>query len=498
MNRLFTFLVAWLCLFTGRAVAQSGEMCSTHQVETSYYALDADICQYAAVSPVSGKAMKVCRQGDKIYFHNIFCAEDIIQQDSLVVEGTIKGDTITIEMGQTIMTFGSYKMYLGLAVEGYDNYGNFQAAYTDDAPYKLSLDSKGNIESVDKDVFLVGYDSKNIPSYSLIRNMRLSPFTPDQTTVPEGLQVERYAYSYTKDYAEAVKVVNVCFDGNDCYIQGLCVDGAWIGGTVEGDSLIIPSNQYQGIVSSSFANFVAGKYVGENFVTGAKEYQPTDHFAFAISADRKTLTPAPDLTLMLTAGTSVLSLIENPTLTFFDEKPAVPAMPELIYAQVDATWGGIDFNLYCKDVDGNFINPANITWSILLDDEVFTFEPGLYSIEEPMSEFAYDYTDLNGGTEIYSGGAYHHVSVYGELYSTIGVEVYYTVDGVRQASGRLTYPESSDDTAIELTPVQEKEVVAESFSDMTGRRIEKPTQGLYIRTVKYADGSCRSFKLWKK
>lgn len=498
MNRPTLLLCLWAWLSASLAVAQSGQYCDTHQTDISYYSLSGDICEYAAVTPVSGKAINVCRKGDKIYFHNLFCAQDIIQQQYLSVEGTVADGIITLEMGQLLMTYEGYDLYLGLAESGYDSYGNFQAKIIEDAPYQLTIDSEGRIQSVDKEVFLVAYHSKDEVSYILVRNLDLSPYSPNIVQVPDGLQTSQYAYRYTKDYAEGVKVIQLGSDGNDCYIQGLCIDSAWVKGTWEGDSLIIPSNQYQGIVSATYVDFVAGVYAGENFVTGAKEYVPTDHFAFAVSDDRKTLTPAPGLTIMLLAGKTVYSIIEGPTLTYFEEKPATPATPELLYGQVDATWGGIDFNIYAEDVDGNFINPENITWSILLDDEVFTFEPGLYSIEAPMSEFPYDYIDLNGGTEIYSGGAYHHVSIYGELYTTIGVEVYYTVNGERRASARLTYPESGDDSAIGTVVLGSSEIISETYTDLMGRSVSRPHNGLYIRTLKFADGTTRSIKTFVK
>ena len=68
MNRPTLLLCLWAWLSASLAVAQSGQYCDTHQTDISYYSLSGDICEYAAVTPVSGKAINVCRKGDKIYF----------------------------------------------------------------------------------------------------------------------------------------------------------------------------------------------------------------------------------------------------------------------------------------------------------------------------------------------------------------------------------------------------------------------------------------------
>ena len=43
-----------------------------------------------------------------------------------------------------------------------------------------------------------------------------------------------------------------------------------------------------------------------------------------------------------------------------------------------------------------------------------------------------------------------------------------------------------------------KEVASTTYYDLTGRRVSNPDAGIYVKVVRYTDGSQRSFKVLKK
>ena len=43
-----------------------------------------------------------------------------------------------------------------------------------------------------------------------------------------------------------------------------------------------------------------------------------------------------------------------------------------------------------------------------------------------------------------------------------------------------------------------KEVASTTYYDLTGRMISNPDAGIYVKVVRYTDGSQRSFKVLKK
>ncbi|MBR4828812.1 MAG: hypothetical protein IKZ92_03325 [Muribaculaceae bacterium] len=127
-----------------------------------------------------------------------------------------------------------------------------------------------------------------------------------------------------------------------------------------------------------------------------------------------------------------------------DIKPAVPANPtadEWYDCGDESGYSRFYFTLPTTDVDGNPIDQEYLSISIYVDNgdgpEIFTFDYDHYNydISEDMTEIPY---------EIYSGG-YDFNSSYFWFYRTnegdnplftenIGIQVFYTVDGIKNAS----------------------------------------------------------------
>lgn len=134
-----------------------------------------------------------------------------------------------------------------------------------------------------------------------------------------------------------------------------------------------------------------------------------------------------------------------PELFLFELVEAVPAKP--IYIDFSDEWfdyfGTTDFVflLPYEDVNGNFIDPEKMSFSMFMDsDELYVFEPEQYSaFMEPVSEFGfYDINNYVANTGA-DGQQRHIVYFTTNSYDKIGVQSYYTVDGVRNASGIMWY-----------------------------------------------------------
>ncbi len=124
-----------------------------------------------------------------------------------------------------------------------------------------------------------------------------------------------------------------------------------------------------------------------------------------------------------------------------DALPAVPANPEAVAFYDCGDESGFtrfDFDINLVDVDGNPLDPDGLTYSIFTDDDqLFTFDYDTYG---PSNGFDTDMTEIPYG---YSGYDFYLRRVY--FYRTnegdnpfftwrIGIQVYYTVDGVKNAS----------------------------------------------------------------
>ena len=498
-------LLLFAALVVGFMTAQAAEdlsICSRHDgMSSSFYTVQVDVNDNGAPTTKSGIAMRVCRDADTLYFHNPFCSREAIGAKG-VIKGTIDADNIiTIPLDQVTYTYQNPDepnpelryWKVGMCYfeinegPGYKNY--YVKGMPEATQYQFRLDPEtGVITSLEENTFMCEYealaDGRRQYLYQFGGNYTMTPYVPETIEVPEGAQYERYIYNYSFDGKDLVKVIDVAFHENKIYVEGILVDDAWMVGEIADGVVTFEPGQKLGIYSDQFVEYVSGEYLGMNYVTGAEEYASAPNLQMTISEDNKQLYFISENTVfMLTNGWSVLKVIKKPSLLYFNEIPATPADPELKDANIDNTWAGIEFYIRPKDVDGNFINPEYITYSVFLDNELYEFVPGIYNVMEAISEMPYGFCDYLG-FDLYADGDLHRVFFYGELFKSIGVEVYYTVKGERRKSNRLIF----GDDAVESIEMNKVEVESH-YIDLNGRRIERPENGIYIKASKYEDGS---------
>lgn len=84
-----------------------------------------------------------------------------------------------------------------------------------------------------------------------------SKTAPEDTKIvvaPEDLVTDEWAISAKDNSGNPVNgYLNIGFDGNDVYLQGLCTSlpQAWIKGTLDGTTITFAGNQYFGIMGNS-------------------------------------------------------------------------------------------------------------------------------------------------------------------------------------------------------------------------------------------------------
>lgn len=185
-------------------------------------------------------------------------------------------------------------------------------------------------------------------------------------------------------------------------------------------------------------------------------------------------------------------------------KPAVPANPEAISWRDNGNESGynrFEFNINPVDVDGNplDIEQGSLTYSIFTDDDqIFTFDATNYYwdfngeevTEVPYGQYSYNFSPQS--VYFYRTNAEGYVTFFTWR---IGIQVYYTVDGVKNASD-IVYLEVFDKPTSINEMNAEKAVAAVRYYNMAGQEMAQPS-GMTIMVTTYTDGTSSTAKVIK-
>ena len=224
---------------------------------------------------------------------------------------------------------------------------------------------------------------------------------------------------------------------------------------------------------------------------------PTDKVEFAYDADKKRLSSDGNLGFVAGAdGENFYSSFIAPVISYQEPvtKATKPRNPEIMAFSDyndDKGYGYIGFNLPMFDVDGNLLDTKNLSYSMYIDDELFTFYPDEYErITEEMDVLPYDFTD---NWDVYVSGVSHTVYFYTTGFNKIGVQLMNTFDGVTEKSDIVYY----DVLGSAVDSVTSAPAESTSYFDVAGRRISAPVKGINLKSVKYADGTVKTVKVIK-
>ena len=171
-----------------------------------------------------------------------------------------------------------------------------------------------------------------------------------------------------------------------------------------------------------------------------------------------------------------------------DAVAAVPADPTLFEdswfdAGDEDGYSCFDFRLPTTDVDGNAIDPSLLSFSIFTDeDQIYTFTAETYpnDLTQDMTEIPYSV--YHGGYDFDDARIYFYrtnADGYPTFFTQrIGIQVYYTVDGVKNASNIVYWylPASA------IASINAENVASTIWYNLAGQKLNgKPSvPGIYI------------------
>ena len=338
-------------------------------------------------------------------------------------------------------------------------------------------------------------------------------------------------YGYESAYQTGRVKLVYADDGQTVYIQDpLCYGegvGAWVQGQLSEDGLTIsvPLGQYvayneeydYGLILAWGSTMVID--LGDDFYwLDFYADETKTEVCYAVDPENGTITmldsegsvdnPYPyDCEATGLAGVwsddgTVATIEWGSTWTVMGETvPAVPANPEVTDFFDSGREDGftrLDFNINLFDVDGNPLNSDYLTYSIYVDnDELFTFDYDTYGasngFDTDMTEIPYGYS----GYDFYLRRVYFYRTNEGEnpfFTWRIGIQVHYTVEGVRNSSD-IVYLEVYEPSAVSEM-AGGKEVSALRYFNMAGQELSQP-QGLTIQVTTFTDGTTMATKVIK-
>ena len=338
-------------------------------------------------------------------------------------------------------------------------------------------------------------------------------------------------YGYESAYQTGRVKLVYADDGQTVYIQDpLCYGegvGAWVQGQLSEDGLTIsvPLGQYvayndeydYGLVLAWGSTMVID--LGDDFYwLDFYADETKTEVCYAVDPENGTITmlgsegsvdnPYPyDCEATGLAGVwsddgTVATIEWGSTWTVMGETvPAVPANPEVTDFFDSGREDGftrLDFNINLFDVEGNPLNSDYLTYSIYVDnDELFTFDYDTYGanngFDTDMTEIPYGYS----GYDFYLRRVYFYRTNEGDnpfFTWRIGIQVHYTVDGVRNSSD-IVYLEVYEPSAVSEM-AGGKEVSAVRYFNMAGQELSQP-QGLTIQVTTFTDGTTMATKVIK-
>lgn len=293
-------------------------------------------------------------------------------------------------------------------------------------------------------------------------------------------------------------------DGDDVYVQGVSRDmpQACIKGSLEADGkLRFPSDQFLGNGEAGFMYFMAA--TGENIYNEAvQQYQLdlTKADALDFVFDRENSVMKSEDYAVINVGSediNYLQYLEAPMLYLHAGEvslmPAAPSLTDYMPYTEMMGYGGFRFEIPKLNEDGKLLDSGNMYYRVYFDTELLELTPDEYGmLKEPMTDIPYDFTD---DYDIEVDGTRHEFFFYRNNLKRVGIQSVYKndKDGKEYATEVVTYNLDGSDS-LEMTDV-DKDAVEVVYTDLSGRTTVNPERGIYIKTVRYSDGSVKNFKV---
>ena len=346
-----------------------------------------------------------------------------------------------------------------------------------------------------------GYGEDSYEAYALDDNT-LCP--PASAQVKDGLMLYMDLDGNSLQYP-----VKYCLDGNTAWLGNLTANmkDHWIKGEFKDNTATFPASSYLGLDTITrsyiYVSSVDSKKAENNVGTDYDSvFVVNDPIVFTYKTNDKTLSSRGAMAVHKSSddlrSTNIFDFYKYGYVQPWVSEEAAPMPPiPTGYMPWDPSYAyaGVEFKLSYYSVNGNYLDPAYLFYNIYIDGERLTFTPDEYTfVSQDMTDVPFSYKDQYDFYELDENN--RRVYFYHEPKEKIGIESLY-IKGDKRLSSGITEYTIPNETGIDSNVMNEKSIESVAYYDLSGRRVSRPTKGIYVRTITLADGSKESKKIVK-
>ncbi len=438
------------------------------------------------------------------------------------IVGEIEGDEVTFTFPQLI----SYTRYEYSAddVQEYYDYalkleykeseegGWYYPTENQQMTFKILAD--GSLQPIEADLSMIGecvwFDEIDGDGYwswqgngDIITYM--SEVTDKVVDVPSDVEFETWSLVS----GISARDVQIGIKDDNLYVKGLFtyLPEESVLGTIEGDKVVFNGGQYLGVTWA----YLSTAY----FLTGHMDQIETEdgiYPVFVIEDDMTFSYDAGKKELSCPEGTYLFSSVPNQVIYYYYVESPYICMPdpnmEVKSLLTPIITGFFDYEEYsgyefypeivfdfpAVDASKKPLDKSKLYYQVIVDGEPYEFSNDDYELpdrEETTTDIPFGYranafwttSDIGHGVILYSIG-----------FDTLGIRTLYK-NGDTVIYSDVAEVEGYTGMA-ELLGCQEK--ISVEYYDLTGRKVGRPAEGIFIRQTVYSDGSVRTDKIVRK
>ena len=332
----------------------------------------------------------------------------------------------------------------------------------------------------------------------LVSETTICPFSNE---APKDLsKATKYIFTFhPSERTTTQRISQVVIEGDDFYANNIDanIPDAWIHGKINNGKVVFSGAQFLGLdknASQFRFNFPANVYYDDE--TYMTEYKTMDEVSFDYDAATGNLSNC-QYGFMSNYGYRLIALemqvMMQPTFEAWDGVIARPQNPKILqYSPAETASGWVVFDLPRNNVENSFMDQSNVYYNIYFDDELATFYPDQYlGIKKEMTDVPVDFNDTQR-YDFQTYGSQHRVVIYDSGISCVGVRAVY-VNGDERLYSDIVYSDGTVISGIKNASADAK-TKSISYYDLSGRMIQNPKHGLFIKKTVMSDGSVKTSK----